>query len=165
MILESCQLLSTAHRVNDGVLVNSKSKTGRSVKRWKLNDWRESELYSATHINHPSAVWCRQSKANYLWLANLNLALCEEYTYRYGKTHKCESTGLVYVLLKNVPNNISDNPFTQPTPAMPDNLKVTGDAISSYRQYYINNKTHLASWQGKVNSRNVPEWFNADLSI
>jgi len=42
---------------------------------------------------------------------------------------------------------------------MPDDVKVAGDSIKSYRNYYINNKMHLASWRGKVNSRNIPNWF------
>jgi hypothetical protein len=158
MILEHNQLLSTAHRVLDGSEVVVKSKTNRNVKRWVLDDEREGILYSATHNNHPSAIWCRQSKANYLWLVELTVALCKEYTYRYGKVHKCEQIGLVE-LLKTPPNNISDKPFTQVTTAMPDECKIPGDSIASYRNYYINNKVHLASWKGKVNSRNQPEWF------
>jgi hypothetical protein len=116
-------------------------------------------LYKATHIHHPSAVWVRQSKENYLWLANMLLALCEEYTYRYGKVHKTERDGLVNVLLKNIPNNIADSNFTQPTPAMPDEVKISGDSIKSYRNYYINNKTHLASWK----KRSTPGWYNANI--
>ena len=89
MILETCQLLSTAHRVLDGVETMAKSKTGRNVKRWVLPDNRETIVYSATHMNHPSAVWCRQNRDNYYWLWCLLKSLCDEYTYRYGKIHKC----------------------------------------------------------------------------
>jgi hypothetical protein len=118
-------------------------------------------LYSATHINHPSAVWCRQSDSNYIWLSKLLQECCKEYTYRYGKVHKVESSGLLKTLFWNLPKNIPNKSFTQPTPAMPDEVKVAGDSILSYRNYYINNKTHLASWKGKVNSRNQPEWYHA----
>ena len=159
MILETCQLLSTAHRLLDGTESTVTSATGRKVKKWLLSDWRESTLYSATHNNHPSAVWCRKSKANYLWLARLNVELCVEYTYRYGKVHKCESSQLVESLLSNVPNNISNDSFTEPTPAMPDDCKVKGNSIKSYRNYYFMNKQHLSSWKGKINSREVPDWF------
>lgn len=168
MILEYAQLLSTAHRVCDGTEVVELSKTNRRVKRWKLDNAGENILYSATHINHPSAVWVRQSESNYRWLAALLRELCFEYTYRYGKVHKCERDGLVDYLINNVPFDISDKDFTQPTPAMPDAVKVPGDSIKSYRNYYINNKTHLASWKGKVNSREIPLWYrseNANLSI
>ena len=158
MILEYCQLLSTAHRILDGTQIEAKSKTGRNVKRWKLNNELDEILYSATHVSHPSAVWVRQSAANYVWLQNLLVELCLEYTFRYGKVHKCQSIGLTGALHK-LPNNIPKGPFTEPTPAMPDDVKVFDDSIASYRNYYINNKTHLASWKGKVNSRPVPAWY------
>lgn len=168
MILEYAQLLSTAHRVIDGTETIVLSKTGRKVKRWILNDSRDNLLYSATHINHPSAVWARQNDSNYQWLAALLDELSHEYTFRYGKIHKCENDGLTKFLLLNRPFNIKQGEFTQPTPAMPDAVKVPGDSIKSYRNYYINNKTHLASWKGKVNSREIPLWYrseNANLSI
>ena len=159
MILEYAQLLSTAHRVLDGVELEGISASGRKRKFWTLGDSRDYTLYKATHIHHPSAIWVRQSAENYLWLANMLIALCEEYTYRYGKVHKTERDGLAYVLLKNIPHNIRNSGFTEPTPAMPDDVKVSGDSIKSYRNYYINNKAHLANWK----KRQVPEWFNANV--
>ena len=158
MILEYCQLLSTAHRYLDGVEVVGKTKTGRNVKRWKLNDERDTILYSATHINHPSAVWCRHSLSNYKWLHNLLVELCAEYTYRYGKVHKCEEIGLVKAL-GAVPTNISNKPFTEPTPAMPDACKVAGNSVESYRNYYFMEKKRMWSWSGKINSRTTPSWL------
>jgi hypothetical protein len=158
MILEYCQLLSTAHRYLDGVEVIGKTKTGRNAKRWKLGDARDSILYSATHINHPSSVWCRKTSANYEWLHQLLVELCKEYTFRYGKVHKCEREGLVAQLAR-LPDTITSAPFTQPTPAMPDEVKIVGDSVLSYRNYYINNKTHLANWK----NRNKPEWYIANI--
>jgi len=163
MILEYCQLLSTAHRVLDGEMYIDKTVNNRNIKRWRLLDDRESILYSATHIHHPSAVWVRKSIGNYYWLSNLLVDLCKEYTYRYGKVHKCERDGLVQLLHDCTPDNMNVIAFTEPTPAMPDDVKIAGDSLASYRNYYISNKQHLASWKGKVNSRNIPEWFNANL--
>jgi hypothetical protein len=40
---------------------------------------------------------------------------------------------------------------------MPDEVKIPGDSIASYRNYYINNKNHLANWK----KRNIPSWFCA----
>lgn len=157
MILEYAQLLSTAHRVLDGTPTISVGKTGRKQTRYIIGDDRNDILYSATHINHPSAVWARQSDKNYDWLFSLFQALMTEYTYRYGKVHACSKLELQ---LANIPKNIPQKPFTEPTPAMPDDLKVPGNSIASYRNYYINNKTHLASWKGKVNSRPIPTWYN-----
>jgi len=158
MILEYCQLLSTAHRVLDGKETIEKSKTGRNVKRWILESELNDVLYSATHINHPSAVWCRGNLSNYKWLHKLLVQLCAEYTYRYGKIHKCQEIGLVEALGKT-PVNISDSPFTEPTPAMPEYCKTSGDSITSYRTYYLKEKGRMWSWSGKINSRKMPGWL------
>jgi len=161
MILEYAQLLSTAHRVLDGNPRVIVSASNRKKQVWSLPDNRDSLVYSATHINHPSAIWVRQSSANYTWLYNLFCALCDEYNYRYGKIHMTDMK--MRHVLSHVPKNIPQGPFTGPTPAMPDDVKVSGDSLASYRNYYISNKQHLASWRGKINSRNVPEWFNASI--
>ena len=160
MILEYAQLLSTAHRVLDGVLTVGLSQSGRKQQRYILSDERQQMLYSATHINHPSAVWVRQSSANYMWLAELLEECCREYSYRYGKIHKVESSGLMQILKNVFPINISDKPFTEPTPAMPDECKVPGNSIQSYHNYYWSNKKHLWSWKGKINSRERPRWMS-----
>ena len=155
MILEYTQLLSTAHRMLDGTPTIGKSKTGRNVKRWILPDVRDSVLYQATHINHPSAVWTRESKANYLWLYTLLDFLCEEYTHRYGKVHKVQADkilGHLYYAPKNIP---LDPSFTEPPPAMPDEYKVMNDSVASYRNYYIGAKSGFAKWK----NRETPSWF------
>jgi hypothetical protein len=158
MILEYAQLLSTAHRVLDGILTDGVSQSGRKRKQYILSDEREQVLYSATHLHHPSAVWVRQSAMNYRWLYTMLVALCKEYTYRYDKVHKCEREGLVAQLAR-LPDTITSAPFTQPTPAMPDEVKIVNDSLASYRNYYINNKTHLASWK----KRPTPEWYIANI--
>lgn len=153
MILETAQLLSTAHRVLDGRLRKMKTKTGRWKNYYNLPDPRNSILYSATHVNHPSAVWVRQNRRNYLWLFELFTELCTEYTYRYGKIHKCEG---MLKQLAEFPNSLPEGNFTEPTPAMPDDCKVPNDSIASYRKYYMTNKSHLAHWK----NRNVPSWYS-----
>lgn len=154
MILETAQLLSTAHRLLDGQETTVITDKGRKAKRWILPDDRNDILYSATHMNHPSAVWCRQNMANYLWLSSLLIELCVEYTHRYGKVHKCQQSGLVEAL-QTPPKNIPIGIFTEPTPAMPDIYKVVNDSITSYRNYYNGAKTHLAKWK----NRSIPEWY------
>lgn len=154
MILEYAQLLSTAHRLLDGVLSNV-YKNGRKMKTWTLSDEREYALYKATHMNHPSAVWVRQSIHNYKWLFRLFRALLQEYTDRYGKTHKCDA---MLSTLVSVPSNIPKT--EQMTPfalAMPDEYKVDGDAVASYRAYYRGAKAHLGVW-GK-GTRPAPAWW------
>jgi hypothetical protein len=164
MILEYAQLLSTAHRILDGVLSTGISPSGRKKTVYVLADNRDTILYSATHVNHPSCVWVRQSDKNYDWLFSLFQALMDEYTYRYGKIHACSKLEL---FLARLPNNIPQKPFSEPTPAMPDDVKVLRevytdryelDSISSYRNYYIQNKTHLANWK----NRDIPEWYRSN---
>ena len=153
MILEYAQLLSTAHRVLDGVQYIDTS-SGRKIKRWKLGNSYENILYKATHINHPSAVWVRKSYENYAWLHSLLVELCKEYTYRYGKIHKCESSGLVDKL-SYCPINIPVGVFTEPTPAMPDIYKVNGDSVQSYINYYIGDKQRMFNWK----NREIPHFI------
>jgi hypothetical protein len=152
MILEYAQLLSTAHRVLDGNEYIDAS-SGRRIKRWRLgNESMENMLYKASHINHPSAIWVRQSNNNYNWLMCLFQDLLQEYTHRYGKIHATDR--LVY-WLRQPPANIPVGYFTQPTPAMPDEYKVP-DSIQSYRNYYIGAKKTMAKWK----NRPIPEWWS-----
>jgi hypothetical protein len=159
MPIEYPQLLSTAHRLLDGVEYYDTTTNGRKIKRWKLPDERETVLMKSTHPKHPSAVWTRQSKANYLWLHSLWKDLLDEYTYRYGKVHACSR---LLNVLATPPKNIPDGPFTEPSCAMPDDCKVPGDSLQSYRNYYNMNKQHLAKWNGKINSRQAPQWFTME---
>ena len=55
MILESAQLLCTAHIISDGESADVP--------------------YKATHKNHPSAIWARESVSNYIWLYDHMIAL------------------------------------------------------------------------------------------
>lgn len=152
MILEYGQLMSTAHRVLDGIEYYGKTANGRNIKRWLLNDDRESVLWKASHINHPSGIWTRLSSENYKWLHSLWLSLLGEYTFRYGKNHSAERMANYF---NRLPNNIPQGIFTEPTPAMPDKYKVPSNSIQSYKNYYIGDKQHLASWK----KRFVPNWY------
>jgi len=153
MILESAQLLSTAHRVLDGVETEGKSKTGRKAKRWVLTDARENVLYQATHINHPSAVWCRQSVRNYDWLVDHMFALMREYTHRYNKTHKCY--GNLSYMLQSPPHNLKAWEWTPMPSCMAPEYIISEDPLTNYRNYYIMGKSNLHKWT----NRQPPEWI------
>ena len=135
MILETAQLLCSAHYMSNSTF---------------------KPCYKLTHKNHPSSIWCRTSKANYEWLCQLGLELCYEYTFRYGKIHKCEP--IILELSQNIPP-IPDKGFTTPAQAMPDIYKDKNDPIEAYRAYYFFDKNYIHSWKGKVNSRNIPDWI------
>jgi hypothetical protein len=156
MILESAQLLSTAHRILDGQETMGKSKTGRNAKRWILPDDREQVVYTATHIHHPSAVWTRQSVENYTWLVDHFYALMDEYTYRYSKTHKCY--GDLSYKLSSPPLNLKEFDMTLMPSAMADEYKISEDPVVNYRNYYKLGKKDLHKWT----NRKPPEWINDD---
>jgi hypothetical protein len=160
MILEYSQLLSTAHRVLDGKQVVIKpefipelgDKQKRSKKIWKIDDDRNESLYQASHINHPSAVWVRESVSHYDWLLDLLMALHEEYTFRYEKLHKGFSLLAPFLI---EPDNMKDNGFVPPPQAMPEQYKMD-DTVEAYRSYYKFGKSHLAKWK----KREPPIWYN-----
>lgn len=158
MIVEYAQLLSTAHRVIDGhqstikYILNEKSRT---KKVWTHPDpVMNVRLYKASHVNHPSATWIRESKENYEWLHRLWVALIDEWRHRYGhtKAHKCEQLKEV---LSAPPVNLASAGKTPVSLAMPDEYKISDDPVICYRQYYKLGKAHLAKWRGK----NAPPWF------
>ena len=153
MVIEYGQLMSTAHRVLDGKEYIDLTANNRKIKRWLLPDSREDILMKASHINHPSGVWTRQSDSNYTWLCQMWYALCKEYTYRYGKTHSVE-TRLVDTIFR-LPNNISEGVFTEPTTAIPDECKIVNDSLASYHKYYNEKKTRFAHWT----KRATPNWY------
>ncbi|MFZ3138493.1 MAG: hypothetical protein WA126_14010 [Thermodesulfovibrionales bacterium] len=99
---------------------------------------------------HPSFSWARESVQNYRWLAELGYALCQEYTYRWGKKHKYED----YISwLKNNEPQLPDIGLTQFPLVMPRRFK-SEDPVESYRQFYMVDK-QKPNW-GK---RGKPDWF------
>lgn len=152
MILEYAQLLSTAHRLLDGHEYEGKSISGRKAMRWKLNDDRENNLYLASHMKHPSGIWCRETLDNYWWLYNLWRDLMREYTFRYGKHHVAEK---LIPFLSFSPSKIKTGAATPMPQCMPDQYKVPNNSIQAYKNYYINDKQPFAVWT----NRPIPEWY------
>ena len=69
MIIEYAQLLSTAHRVLDGIEQIGVTSNNRKYKRYILNSNLENILYKSTMKNHPSAIWVRKSVHNYIYIS------------------------------------------------------------------------------------------------
>jgi len=157
MLVESAQLLSTAHRVIDGQEVRLKvEKNGkiRNKKVWVLNDARNEILYNATHRNHPSAIWVRQSVENYNWLVEHLFALSDEYTYRYDKKHKT-ITRLGFEI-QSPPYGLQSWDWTPMPSCMDDEYKISDDPVLNYREYYRRGKDHLHKWK----RREPPNWID-----
>ena len=136
MILESAQLLSTAHHV--------------------LGNRAGPNIYKRTHVNHPCAKWVRGNAARYRWLYRLFASLCREYTARYGKRHASER--LLYPLTKlprDIPNTCEPYKVDGFVLAMPDEYKDYSSATKSYRAYYMGEKQAIAMWAHSER----PDWW------
>ena len=152
MPIEYAQLMSTAHRLLDGEMYIGKTAIGRNIKRWRLHDEREDILYKASHINHPSAIWVRESIENYFQMYKLYMAVLAEFTNRYGKVHGSSKPSIALI---RPPSNIPMVKGTQLPQCMPEICKVKNNPILAYRNYYIVEKNSFASWK----NREIPEWF------
>ena len=154
MILETAQLLCTAHRVLDGTM-SVNVVNGRKKKVYALPNSLNEVMYSATHINHPSAVWARKTSGNYDWLYQHLLALLKEYTYRYDREHKVETSGMVHSLYFK-PFFIERGECTVMPSCMDAEYKISEDPVMNYRNYYKIGKAHLHNWK----RRSPPDWIN-----
>ena len=142
MILETAQLLCGVHHMTD-----------------QANDLVSDQVpYKLSHKNHPCSIWARQCLENYIWLCDLGMELCKEYTHRYGKTHK--SQAVIEWCMTNLPNLPELGDLTPFAKAMPDECK-TDDVVESYRRYYIMEKKDFCNWK----NRPIPNWFKKNLVV
>ena len=135
MVLESAQMLCTAHHVYGN-------------EEQKLN-----VPYKQAHLNHPSTIWTRQCRSNYRWLYLHMLALGNEYTERYGKIHRTIEKCAKFL---NVPPvHIPKGEFTEPPQAMPDQYKVPGCSVTAYWNYYEGEKYTIAGKDEMLITRDI----------
>ena len=100
--------------------------------------------YRATHKNHPCTIWAGETRANWDWLVTHGLAMCKEYTKRYGRVHKSEAVIRWCSTCWNL--SFPKNGLTQFRLAMPQQYKCS-DPVKSYRDYYIGEKSRIAKWK------------------
>ena len=154
MIVESGQMLSTAHRILDGTETIRPSKSGkRMVKYWEMdNEYDENLLYKAVHMKHPCTIWTMESSENYFWHWDLFNSLCDEYIYRYKRVHKTDE--LLRGRLLRPPENIPQGPMTEFRQAMFEHCK-DPDPVKAYRAYY-----HEKPFKMVWTNRPTPTWYN-----
>jgi hypothetical protein len=134
MPIETAQMLCSAHHVLDNTV---------------------NAPYKNTHVNHPCTIWTRTSLNNYLWLVQYGLEMCYEYSYRYGSNKQHKAQKVIEWCRDNVPVNFSSLELTEFALAMPDIYKVDGDAIQSYRRFYLYDKVKFARWK----YTKQPKWW------
>lgn len=140
MILESTQMLCTA-----------------------INEHGGKAPYKSTHVNHPSNVWARQTRSNWIWLYEHAVALGQEYVMRYGKMHKC------YDILKDIrelEHLIPDGPLTTFANCAAHggkgiSFKHMNNVPEAYRNYLVarwNTDKLVPKW----GTRGMPKWLEVD---
>lgn len=107
--------------------------------------------YRPTHAAHPSVKWAGSSVANWQWTLRHGLALCDEYNYRYGKTHACRTVLLDIAERAARPERGELQPFYT---AMPEQYR-GASPVDSYRAYLRVEKAYYAKWT----RRSAPEWW------
>jgi len=158
LILESFQLLSSAHRMIDGEMIEGVSQNGRKKKEYKLPDPKMDELvYATSHSGHPCTVWTKETADNYSWLHEHAKCLTEEFTYRTGKVHlSWEKLGKI---LATPPKGLTKTGLTEFCQCMPDEYKVEGDPVQGYRNYFNGEKQILQKRPAQWKKRDIPYWF------
>lgn len=135
MVLETAQMLCTA-----------------------LNLQGQQTPYKSTHANHPANIWARETKSNWVWLWDHGIALCSEYTSRYGKTHKCEK---VIKDLFKLKDSIPEGPITPfancaANKSIGVNYKHIKDTLIAY-QLYLKDR-----WR---TDKRPPTWHKKHITI
>ena len=154
MILESAQMMCTAHRELDQFYLPNADDEYIFTQIGIMKDNRDV-VYKMAHFNHPCSKWVRYSSSHYEYLYKLFVSLCDEYTYRYGKVHLTDKK--LRVLLKNNPVNIPDAGFKEPPQCMPMVYKHE-DTITAYRTYYMKAKKSFMHYTKRETPLWIKEW-------
>ncbi len=141
MIVESAQMLSTAHHVLDG---------SRAIKG----------IYKLAYENHPSSKWVRSSFLAYSWL----LIYTEELLNLYKQQNWCNHASFdVVQTLGRVPLNAPEQDFTEPPFVALESFKVPHQHSTEYKyQQYLLWKYRTWS-SSNINNvqffKNPPSWI------
>ena len=147
MPLETCQMLS---------IVCSK-KWGHDYGELHRINGEPYKTEKGAFRNHPCTIWANASLENTWWLLAHGLALCNEYSWRYGKIHSCEKTLVEATeIIPPAPRPYLPKSFTF---AGPDEYKydTSIDTFTAYKRY-ISSKPWAASNYLRDPSRK-PHWL------
>ena len=133
MLLESCQMLSTAVQ--------------------NYTD-RIEELYKPAYPNHPMTKWVGFNRDCFRWALENAVFISQEYCKRFKKLHK-SSKIINNIYDNNYIDDIPDGFFKEPPQCMPDEYK-DKDYVVAYRKYYMGAKAYFAKWE---KGRQQPEWW------
>ena len=145
MIIESAALLANAiayHGGKDADLPISKT----SGKPFKTKAWQ----------NHPSCLWVKKSRQNYVWLLGHLEALIEEMEFRKGTIHSMSNNVL---RLRDGAIFIPEGELTAFENCTP--YKSISDPIEAYRLCMVYKWEH-DSKAPKWTNREKPDWYTPE---
>ena len=134
MLLESCQMLSTAVQAN-------------AEKEF-------DDLYKPAYPKHPMTIWVGFNRDCFRWALENAVYINHQYEQRFNKEHKSFRV-IETIYDNNYIDDIPDGFFKEPPQCMPDEYK-DNDYITAYRKYYQGAKKYFAKWEKGVFA---PEWW------
>lgn len=146
MIIESASLLANAIAHHGGGAVDLPISKG-SGQPFKTKAWQ----------NHPSCLWVKESRANYLWLLEHTIALINELYFRKNTVHSMSTN--IATLTKGA-SFIPDKSLTKFANCTP--YKQIDDVVKAYQM------TMAYKWEHDAKTpvwtkRNQPTWYTTDL--
>ena len=147
MPLETCQMLAIIY-----------SDWYYGVGKLYKSDGTPYRTAHGAFRSHPCTIWAAENQYNLAWLIQHGLALCGEYTSRYGKVHTCQDVLYqavhIYQACFDMYLDHAYVKVTDFTRAMPDYLKsdFTITTTTAY-QRYLNTKSWVATNYLRIPSR------------
>lgn len=119
--------------------------------------------YKSTHVNHPSNIWARATRGNFMWLYWHATELMNQYEYAYDKMHKCtDYMDLIFEAARFIPDG-GITPFANCAANSEKGVsyKHLTDVTEAYRRYLVdrwNGDMRKPTWK----NRNMPFWAKVD---
>lgn len=136
MCLESAQILSTV-----------------------LYEYGYKKAYRPCYQNHPATKWTQKSRGNYKWVLDHFKALCDEYTYRFGKIHK---SSRLYGYFKHGLDSLPEGDLTNfyngaSNKSLGISFKHLQDVPKAYKLYLME-RWKTDKREPKWTNRQEPDW-------
>lgn len=125
------------------------------MRRYDLPD----PPHRKSNPNHPCTKWAGDGQLNYELLREVTIALCKEYTRRYGKTHKIQQRMEAGEYAETLP--IPGPPTATPKPNCTTfkDLGLPLTIFDLYRMYYIRDKKPNMDFKYYRGTKEEPEFM------
>ncbi len=145
---------AAARMVCDKHVVKMPLETAQLLCTDSVTRARVAAPYKPTHFGHPLVWWVGSCREAWDWTLAHGVALCDEYSLRYGREHAC---------MRVVAWAFGMRRALRPPPrgrlvhlqCLSEELMVPGDPVAAYRRYYVECKAEIAEWR----HGGPPDWW------